>query len=196
MRSAPLAPAGAAGLRAGPRAPALRARGGPQSGGRRRVGGAGAPPPGRPMRAGHDRNPPAAPPRPVFDAGAGGIAAGGYLFIAFLQYNVAPPLLAGGVAVVAPLRLCLRYFRFVSRIVVSSSCMWSSGHVADIETDMSASCPRGAWRQAMRVTETRLGLRLGIVSCPIDLVRNQAAFFKRPGQVAPCGPFRNLGSAS
>lgn len=44
----------------------------------------------------------------------------------------------------------------------------------------------------MRVTETRLGL----VSCPIDLVRNQAAFFKRPGQVAPCGPFRNLGSAS
>lgn len=45
-----------------------------------------------------------------------------------LQYNVEPLLLAGGVAVVAPLRLCLRYFRFVSRIVVSSGCMWSSGH--------------------------------------------------------------------
>ena len=61
--------------------------GGAQGGGRRRVGGAGEPPPGRPMRAGHDRNPPAAPPRPVFDAGAGGIAAGGYLFIAFLACN-------------------------------------------------------------------------------------------------------------
>ena len=59
--------------------------GGAQGG--RRVGGAGAPPPGRPMRAGHDRNPPAVPPRPVFDAGAGGIAAGGYLFIAFLACN-------------------------------------------------------------------------------------------------------------
>ena len=44
------------------------------------------------------------------------------------QCNVAPLLLAGGVAVVAPLRLCLWYSRFVSRIVVSSSCMWSSGH--------------------------------------------------------------------
>ncbi len=45
-----------------------------------------------------------------------------------LQYSVAPLLLAGGVAVVAPLRLCLWYFRFVSRIVMSASCMWSSGH--------------------------------------------------------------------
>ena len=36
------------------------------------------------MRAGHDKNPPAAPPGPVFDAGTGGIVAGGYLFIAFL----------------------------------------------------------------------------------------------------------------
>ena len=59
-----------------------------------------------------------------------------------LQYNVAPFQLAGGVAVVALLRLCLWYFRFVSRIVVSSSCMWSSGHVAVIKTDMSAKCPR------------------------------------------------------
>ena len=96
----------------------------------------------------------------------------------------------------APLRLCLWYFRFVSRIVASSSCTWSSGHVADIETDMSAMCPRGAWRQAMWVAEARFGLRLGIASRHIDFVCNQAAFFKQPGQVTPCGPFRNLGSAS
>ena len=63
-RLAPPAPAGAAGLRAGPRAPALRACGGAQGGGRCRVGGAGAPPrppdaggtqqksPGGPSRAG------------------------------------------------------------------------------------------------------------------------------------------------
>ena len=48
----------------------------------------------------------------------------------------------------------------------------------------------------MWVTETRFDLRLGIVSCPIDFVCNQATFFKQPGQVTPCGPFRNFGSAS
>ena len=48
----------------------------------------------------------------------------------------------------------------------------------------------------MRVTETRFDLRLGIVSRPIDFVCNQATFFKQPGQVTPCGPFRNFGSAS
>ena len=54
-----------ASLRAGPRASALRARGGAQGGRRGSVGGAGAPP-GRPMWAGHDKNPPAAPPGPAF----------------------------------------------------------------------------------------------------------------------------------
>ena len=67
------------GLRAEPRVPALRARGGPQGGRRGRVGGR---PLHGPIRAGHDKPPRRPLPGWFFGADAGG-ASGGYLFIVF-----------------------------------------------------------------------------------------------------------------
>ena len=168
MRSAPPAPAGAAGLRAGPRAPALRARGGAQGGGRRRVGGAGAPPPGRPMRAGHDRNPPAAPPRPVFDAGAGGIAAGGYLFIAFLACNTMWHLFCSLVG----LPLWPRY-GFASGTSASYSAL---------------SCPRAACGQADTLRSSRR-------TCPQNVRDVSASRRTRRPLTGPSGaPYLNTGA--